>query len=67
MSSNANARRMVSCPFSMCSGGQWCPHAVQVALATDCVGDLGRDESAIALQYVTIAKGVACTALEALG
>ena len=32
---------MIACPFEECSGNQWCPHAVQVALATDRVGTRG--------------------------
>ena len=42
MALSAGSKRMIACPFEECSGGQWCPHAVQVALATDRVGTPGR-------------------------
>ena len=39
-------------PFWCVLGDQWCPYAVQVALATNRVGTLGRDEAKITLQNV---------------
>ena len=41
MSSDANAKRMIACLFGVCSGDQFCPHAVQVALPTVRVGAWG--------------------------
>ena len=50
----------------MCLGDQRCPHAVQVALATDRVGTLGRDGAEIASQNVINAREVAAKAAEGL-
>ena len=52
MALSAGSKRVVACPFEECSGDQWCPHAVQVALATDRVGTPGRDGAQIASQNV---------------
>ena len=49
------SKRMVACPFGLCSGDQWCPHAVQVVLATDRVRNPGRDGAEIASQNVIAA------------
>ena len=38
MSANGNSSLRVPCPLGMCGEGSLCPHAVQVALATDLWG-----------------------------
>ena len=43
---------MVEGTFSACLGPDWCPHVVQVVLAINCVGTLGKDGGAITLQKV---------------
>ena len=64
MSSNANTEKMVEGTFSTCSGHDWCPHAVQVALATDHMGTLGKDGGTITLRNVIAAQQVAAMATE---
>ena len=41
MSESANSEKMVEGTFSTYLGANWCPHVVQVALATDSVGTQG--------------------------
>ena len=38
MASNPTSRRAIPCPLGTCSEDQWCPHAVQAALAADSNG-----------------------------
>ena len=66
MTLSVGSKRMVACPFDECSGDQWCPHAVQVALATDCVGTPGKDGAEIASQNVINARDAAAKAAEGL-
>ena len=66
MSLSAGSKRMVPCPFGVCSGDQWRSHAVQVALATDCVGTPGRDEAKITSRNVTAPQEVVAKAAEGL-
>ena len=47
---------MVECTFNVSSGADCCPHAVQVALATDRVGVLERAGGAITSQDVIVVK-----------
>ena len=35
MESNPTSRRAIPCPLGTCREDQWCPHAVQAALAAD--------------------------------
>ena len=57
MALSSGSKRMIACPFEECLGDQWCPHAVQVALATDRVGTPGGDGAEIASQNVINAPG----------
>ena len=66
MALRAGSKRMIACPFEECLGDQWCPHAVQVALATDRVGTPGRDGAEIASQNVINAREAAAKAAEGL-
>ena len=66
MALRAGSKRMIACPFEEWSGSQWCPHLVQVALATDHVGTLGRDGAEIASQNVINAREAAAKAAEGL-
>ena len=66
MALSAGPKRMVACPFDECSGDKWCPHAVQVALATDRVGTPGRDGAEIESQNVINARDAAAKAAEGL-
>ena len=66
MALSTGSKRMIACPFDECSWDQWCPHAVQVALATDCVGSPGRDGAKIAAQNVIDAWEAAAKAAEGL-
>ena len=66
MALSAGSKRMIACPFEECSGNQWCPHAVQVALATDHVGTPGRDGAEIVSQNVINARKAAAKAAEGL-
>ena len=66
MALSAGSKRMVACPFDECSGDQWCPHVVQVALAIDRVGTPGRDGAEITLQNVIDAQEVVARAAEGL-
>ena len=63
---SAGPKRMVACAFNECSGDQRCPHAMQVALATDHVGTPGRDGAEIASQNVIAAQEAAAKAAEGL-
>ena len=65
MALSAGFRRMIACPLYECSGDQWCPHAVQVALATDRVGTPGKDGAEIVSQNVINARDAAAKAAEA--
>ena len=65
-SSNANTEKRVEGAFGACSGTDWCPHAVQVALATDRVGTPGKDGGAITSRNVIAAREAAATAAEGL-
>lgn len=49
MSWKTNTNKMVVCTFDACLGVDWCPHVVQVALAIDHVGVLGRVGGTITL------------------
>ena len=60
MSSKANIEKMAEGTFGACSGADWCPHAVQVAL------DPGKDGDAITSRNVIVAREVAATAAEGL-
>ena len=64
MSSNTNIEKMVEGTFGAFSRADWCPYAVQGALATDCIGILGKDGGSIALQNVIAAREVAATVAE---
>ena len=66
MALNAGSKRMIACPLYECSGDQWCPHAVQVALAADRVGPPGKDGAEIASQNVLNAQDAAAKATEGL-
>ena len=66
MALSVGSKRTIACPFDECSGDQWCPHAVQVALATDRVGTLGRDGAQIASQNVIDSREAAAKAVEGL-
>ena len=66
MTLSAGCKRMVACPFDECSGDQWCPHAVQVALATDRMGTPGRDGAEIVSQNVIATWEAAVKAAEGL-
>ena len=66
MALSAGSKRMATCPFDECSGDQWCPHSVQVALATYRVGTPGRDGAEIASQNVIDAREAAAKAAEGL-
>ena len=66
MALSSGSKRMIACPFEECLGDQWCPHAVQVALATDRVGTPGRDGAEIASQNVIDAREAAAKAAEGL-
>ena len=66
MALSAGSKRMVACPFDECSVDQWCPHAVQVALAIDRVGTPGRDGAEIASQNVIDAREAVAKAVEGL-
>ena len=57
----------VPCPYGVCGRGRLCPHAGQVALATDRLSVLGRGEGAIASMDVIAARGAASQALAGLG
>ena len=66
MSATGNSSLRVPCPFGECGEGSLCPHAVQVALATDAWGavqarlasngfpedDQARDQAANSCRYV---------------
>ena len=62
----ANTEKRVEGAFGACSGTDWCPHAVQVALATDRVGTPGKDGGAITSRNVIAAREAAATAAEGL-
>ena len=66
MSSNTNTGKRAEGTFGARLGTDWCPHAVQVALATDHVGTLGKDGGAITLRNVIFALELAATAAEGL-
>ena len=66
MPSNAKTEKRVEGTFGACSGPDWCPHAVQLALAIDCVGTLGKDEGAITSQNVIAVPEVAAAVAEGL-
>ena len=53
----------VPCPYGVCGRGRLCPHAVQVALATDRLKVPGRSEGAIASMDVIAARDAASEAL----
>ena len=57
----------VPCPYGVCGRGRLCPHAVQVALATDRLKVPGRSEGAIASMDVIAARDAASEALAGLG
>ena len=57
----------VPCPYGVCGRGRLCPHAVQVALATDRLRVPGRSEGAIASMDVIAARNAASEALAGLG
>ena len=66
MSLSSRSKRMVVCPFGVCLGDQWCPHAVQVALATDRVGAQGRDGGGTMSQNVIASWEAVAKAVEGL-
>ena len=55
------------CTYGVCRQGRLCPHAVQVALATDCSRVLGRREGAIASMDVIVARDAANQVRAGLG
>ena len=71
MSANASSSLRVICPLGKCGEGSLCPHAVQVALATDpwgavkvhpasngvLVDDQGHDQDADNCRYVGEHRG----------
>ena len=64
MPSKANTEKMIEGTFGPCSGPDWCPHAVQVALATGSVGTPGKDGGAITSQNAIAAREVVVTEVE---
>ena len=62
MSSNANTENMVENTFSACSGPDWCPHSVQVALVINLMGTPRKDGDAITSRTVIAAREVVATA-----
>ena len=61
MSSSANTEKVAEGNFSACSGPDWCPHTVQVALATDRMGTPRKDGGAIMSRNVIATREVAAT------
>ena len=55
------------CPYGVCQRGRLCPHAVQVALATDRLRVPGRSEGTIVSTDVIAAHDAASRALAGLG
>ena len=55
------------CPYGVCQRGRLCPHAVQVALATDRLRVPGTSEGTIVSTDVIAAHNAASRALAGLG
>ena len=67
MAFNGRSGLEVPCPYGVCGRGRLCPHAGQVALATDRLSVPGRSEGAIASMDVIAARDAASEALAGLG
>ena len=67
MASNGRSDMEVECPLGECATGEMCPHAVQMALATDRMGARKECEAAIASGDVIAAQNAASEALRGLG
>ena len=67
MASSGRLGLEASCPYGMCRQGRLCPHAVQMALATDCSRVPERNEGAIVSMDVITAQDAASRALAGLG
>ena len=62
-----SSRLKAPCPYGVRRQGELCPHAVQVALATDRSRVPGRGEGAITSIDVIVARGTGNRALKGLG
>ena len=67
MASNGRSGMEVECPLGKCAKGEMCPHAVQMALATDRMGARKECEAAFASRDVIAAQNAASEALRGLG
>ena len=67
MASKGRSGMQVECPLSKCEEGEMCPHAAQMALATDRMGARKECEAAIASGDVIAAQNAASEALRGLG
>ena len=63
MASNGRSDMEVECPLVECATGEMCPHAVQMALATDRMGARKECEAAIASGDVIAAQNAASEVL----
>ena len=66
MSSNANNEKVVEDTFGACWGDDWCPRVVQVAMATNRMGTLGKERGEMTLRKVVAARDMAEKAMEGL-
>ena len=66
MASNGRSGMEIQCPLGSCAAGEMCPHAVQMALATDRIGARKGNEAAIASGDVIAAQNAASEALRGL-
>ena len=67
MASKGQSGMEVECPLRKCEKGEMCPHAVQMALATDRMGARKECEVGIASGDVIAAQNAASEALRGLG
>ena len=67
MAFNGHSGLETPCPYGLCRQGRLCPHAVQVALATDRSRVLGRRQGAIASMNVIAAWDATSWALAGVG